>query len=66
MILLGSGALLTIGLLVLLIQVARIAFGLLKIACYLIALAVLLPVTALLGLCVAVQWCLSRISPAEP
>ena len=69
MILLGSGALLTIGLLVLLIQVARIAFGLLKIACYLIALAVLLPVTALLGLCLAVQWCVRFVlgtRPAEP
>jgi hypothetical protein len=61
-----SGFLLCLGLLVLAVQAIRIAFGLLKIAWYLIALAVLLPVTALLGLCVAVQWCLSRISPAEP
>ena len=64
-----SGFLLCLGLLVLAIQAIRIAFGLLKIACYLIALAVLLPVTALLGLCLAVQWCVRFVlgtRPAEP
>jgi hypothetical protein len=71
MILLGSAILLAIALLLLLISAARIAFGLIKIACYLIALAVMLPVAAFLGLCVAVQWCArfvlgTRPAEAEP
>jgi hypothetical protein len=62
-----SGFLLCLGLLLLAVQAIRIAFSLLKLCCYLIALAVMLPVTALLGLCVFVQWCarMLGIRPVE-
>jgi hypothetical protein len=62
MIIIGSAILFAFGMLLLLISAVRIAFGLIKICFYLIALAVLLPVTALLALCVLVQWCAKHAS----
>jgi hypothetical protein len=61
MIIIGSAILFLFGMLLLLISAVRIAFGLIKLCFYLLALAVLLPVTALLGLCVFVQWCVKLV-----
>jgi hypothetical protein len=61
MIFIGSAILFAIGMLLLLISAVRIAVSLIKICYYLLALAVLLPVTALLALCVFVQWCAKHV-----
>jgi hypothetical protein len=61
MILLGSTILLAIGLLLLLVSVARIAFGLLKLAYYVAKLIIYLAVAAVLGLVLVCQWCVRRV-----
>jgi hypothetical protein len=61
MIIIGSAILFAFGMLLLLISAVRIAFDLIKLCFYLLALAVLLPVTALLALCVFVQWCAKHV-----
>jgi hypothetical protein len=72
-ILIGSAALLAIGLLLLAVQAIRIAFSLLKIAYYLAKAAVYLVVLMVCGVCLAVQhvltltrWLEGKPEPAEP
>jgi hypothetical protein len=56
MIIIGSGALLTIGLLNLLVQAIRIVFSLLKIAFYLIQIAVCLVVLVVCSVGLVIQY----------
>ena len=63
MIMIGSGALLTIGLLILLVQAISIAFSLLKIAYYLIKGTVYLVILIICAVCLGVQYVMGWLKP---
>ena len=63
MIIIGSGALLAIGLLILLVQAISIAVSLLKIAYYLIKGAVYLAVLVVCAVCLGVQYVMRWLKP---
>jgi hypothetical protein len=65
MIIIGSGALLTIGLLILLVQAIRIAFSLIKIAFYLLQAAVCLVVLIICTVALVIQYVLRRTQRAR-
>jgi hypothetical protein len=69
MIIIGSAILFAFGMAILFVQTIRIAISLLKIAYYLIKLAVVLTFTAVCTILLALQWCvrgLTGIPEQEP
>jgi hypothetical protein len=66
MIIIGSAILFIFGVLLLLIQAARIAVGLVMICYYLIKLAVCLTVAPIAGCWLIGQWCVKRVRGIGP
>jgi hypothetical protein len=64
MIIIGSGALLTIGLAILLVQAVQIGFSLLKIIYYLLKAAVYLVIITVCSIALAIQYVLRWTRPA--